>query len=101
MKLKDKIIERTPVSLEDAGDKIKGFLNDDNASMDDKIINITIALILVGVVLVPIGLKTILNVNQTDIGIEAGSTLSVILDNIPLIALIVVFMILLSEMKRG
>lgn len=101
MKLKDKIIKRMPVSLEDGVDKIKDFLDDDNASMDDKIINITIALILVGVVLVPIGLKTILNVNQTDIGIASGSTLSVILDNIPLIALIVVFMILLSEMKRG
>ena len=101
MKLKDNIKERMPVSLEDGVDKIKGFLDDDTASMDDKIINLTIALILVGVVLIPIGLKTILGVNKTDVGIATGSTLDTILTNIPLIALIVVFMLLLSEMKRG
>ena len=77
----------------------KEFLDCEKAALDDKIVSLTVALILIAVVLLPIGIKILLTANYTEYGVVEGSTIDTILDNIPLISLVVVFMAILGFMK--
>jgi len=55
-------------------------------------IGLTVLLLVVGLVLAPIGLKTTLGVNKSEIGIQSGSTLETIWDNIPVLALVAILL---------
>lgn len=57
-------------------------------SMDTKAIELTVVFIVIGILLIPVGLKQILNVNKTDVGIVTGSTTETIVDNLAPIGLI-------------
>lgn len=57
-------------------------------SMDEKAIQLTVVFIVIGILLIPVGLKQILNVNKTEAGITTGSTTETIVDNLAPIGLI-------------
>jgi hypothetical protein len=71
------------------------------ASMDSKAIELTVVFIVIGILLIPIGLKQILTVNKTQSGITAGSTTETIVDNLAPIGLIGVLIGLVYWFKGG
>jgi hypothetical protein len=64
-------------------------------------IEFTIFLLVIALVLVPIGVKTYLNTNKTDVGITSGSTLETIFDNIVPIMFVVLILAVIYMVKRG
>lgn len=78
------------------------FVDDEAAERDlsETAIELTVLFILLAVVFFPIGVKYILGINKTDIGIEAGSNTETIVDNIVPIALVVVIMGLVNLFKK-
>ena len=59
-------------------------------------------LIVIGLLLIPIGVKTILGINKTANGIVAGSTTELIVDNIVPLALVGILMALIyGTRKKG
>jgi len=76
------------------------MLKNERAALDDIAVSLTVFFILVGLVLVPIGVKSILGVNKTDVGITTGSTTETIYDNIVPIAFVVLIMAIIYMVKR-
>ncbi len=64
-------------------------------------IEFTVFLLVMALVLVPVGMKEMLNVNQTAVGITAGSTTATIFDNIVPIMLVVILLGILYMVKGG
>lgn len=68
--------------------QVASFLYNDEASLDDKVIGLVVVCLLVALVLIPIGISALNNVNKTAAGIDTGSTQETIVDNLPVIFLI-------------
>ena len=70
-------------------------------SMDTKAIELTVVFIVIGILLIPVGLKQILGVNKSEVGITAGSTTETIVDNLAPIGLIGILLGLVYWFKSG
>ncbi len=77
------------------------ILRNERAALDDIAVSLTVFFILVGLVFVPIGVKSVLTVNKTDVGITSGSTTETIYDNIVPISFVVLIMAIIYMVKKG
>jgi len=78
---------------------INDTFNNEHASVTTVAIEFTIFLLVMALVLVPIGIKTMLTVNKTDVGIQSGSTTETIFDNIVPIVLVVLLLAIIYMVK--
>jgi len=78
------------------------IIKDSTAQRDLSSIGIefTIFLLVIALVLVPIGVKTYLNTNKSDVGIVSGSTLETIFDNIIPIMFVVILLAIIYMVKK-